>query len=123
MLPQNKAQYKTAIVVVVVFCFGHTHSMKKFPGQGLNLYHSSDPSYRSDNAESLNQLSHQGTLSLLFKYISFMTEILVKVIKNYKWSREIFCKSDDPPNKGFLQFYFPSVKQFLDWFCSLENYQ
>ena len=30
--------------------FGHTHSMTKFPGQRLNLCHSSDPSQSNNNA-------------------------------------------------------------------------
>ena len=32
------------------FIFGHTHSMQKFLGQGLNPCHSSDPGCCSDNA-------------------------------------------------------------------------
>ena len=35
------------------FFFGHTHSMWKFPGQGWNLYHSSNWSHSRDNAGSL----------------------------------------------------------------------
>ena len=33
--------------------FGHTHSLRKFPGQGLKLYHSSNLSHCSDNARPL----------------------------------------------------------------------
>ena len=36
-----------------LFVFGHTHGMWKFPGQGLNPCHNSDPSCCSDNAGSL----------------------------------------------------------------------
>lgn len=33
---------------VLVFCFGHTRSMQRFPGQGSNLCHSSYQSHSSD---------------------------------------------------------------------------
>ena len=35
------------------FLFGHAHGMWKFPGQGSNLHHSSNPSCFSDNARPL----------------------------------------------------------------------
>ena len=37
----------------VCVCVCHTHSMRKFLGQGLNLCHSSNPSSYSDNIGSL----------------------------------------------------------------------
>ena len=35
-----------------LFVFHHAHGMQKFPGQGLNLHHGSNPSYSSDNTGS-----------------------------------------------------------------------
>ena len=34
--------------------FGHVHGMWKFLGQGLNLYHSSNPRHSGDNTDSLS---------------------------------------------------------------------
>jgi len=42
---------------VVTFFLGHVCGMWKFPGQGLNLCHSSDLSYSSDNTGSLTHLA------------------------------------------------------------------
>ena len=36
-----------------VIFFGCTHSMQKFPGQGVNPCYSSNPSHSSDNSRSL----------------------------------------------------------------------
>ena len=37
----------------ILFIFIHVYGMQKFPGQGLNLCHSSDLNHSSDNAKSL----------------------------------------------------------------------
>ena len=37
------------------YFFGHTHSMRKFPGQGSNPSHRSNPSHSSDNTRSFNR--------------------------------------------------------------------
>ena len=50
------------------FLFGHIHGMWKFPGKGLNLYHSSDPSHWGDNTGSL---TCQATIVLPRSQISF----------------------------------------------------
>ena len=52
----------------------HTHGMLKFPGQGLNSHHSSNPSCSSDNAGSL---THWAT-TRLWK-IHFKLGFLVRV--------------------------------------------
>ena len=53
------------------FFFGCAHSMWKFPGQGLNLRHSSDPSCRSDNnAGSLTRCTAREILQVLFTQIN-----------------------------------------------------
>ena len=38
------------ILCLVLYFFGHTHGMRKFLGQGLNLCHSSNLSHSRDNA-------------------------------------------------------------------------
>ena len=37
---------------LLFFFFGHALGMQKFPGQGSNPHHSSDPNYSNDNAGS-----------------------------------------------------------------------
>ena len=53
------------------FFFGHTHGMWKFPGQGSNPQHGSDPNHRY---EILNLLHHQRipffSLEDVYTYIS-----------------------------------------------------
>ena len=44
-----------------IFLFWLHHGVPKFPGQGLNLQHSSNPSYCSDNCWILTPLNPQGT--------------------------------------------------------------
>ena len=43
--------------LVCFWFFGFAPGMGKFPGQGLNLCHSSDPSHSSENAKSLTPIS------------------------------------------------------------------
>ena len=51
---QMKYEYlPTALQNSSYFFFGHTCSIWKFPGQGLNPCHSSNPSCYSENARSL----------------------------------------------------------------------
>lgn len=59
--------------------FGCTHGIHKFPGQGSNLGHSSDPSCYSDNTWILNPLSHKGTPPISF----YATLALVQVGPGY----------------------------------------
>ena len=55
--------------LTLFFFFGHYHHMCKFPGQGLNLYHS------SDNAKSLTPCATtELCLSFSLKDISFHYE-------------------------------------------------
>ena len=42
-----------SLIFVFCFLFDYTHDRQKFPGQGLNLHHSSDQSRSSDKAKSL----------------------------------------------------------------------
>ena len=56
--------FSSIYTVFVLFCFGHTCSIKKFPGQGSNLPHSRDPSYSSDNVGSL---THGATMERQLK--------------------------------------------------------
>ena len=58
--------------------FGHTHGTWKFPGQGLNPIHSSNPSRCSDNNGSL---IHWATteLSFVFEVMFFWQEDHMKV--------------------------------------------
>ena len=46
--------------------FGCAHGMWKFPGQGSNPCHSSDPSCCSDNSQILNLLYHKRTPRMRF---------------------------------------------------------
>ena len=48
----------TLLIWLFYFIFGCTCSMQKFPGQGSNLHHSSDPNHSSYNARSI---THQAT--------------------------------------------------------------
>ena len=47
-------------------CFGHTHSLCKYPGQGSNGCHSSDPSHCSDSAKSLTHCTTRELQQVLF---------------------------------------------------------
>lgn len=49
--------------------FGHTHSMRKFPGQRSNPYHRSDLSFSSDTSRSLTHSATRERLSTLFHLI------------------------------------------------------
>ena len=54
------------------FLSSHTHGMPKFPGQGLNPYHSSHPSHSNDKTRSLTNWATR--------------ELLCKVLTSYvKW--------------------------------------
>ena len=60
-----------------IFFFGCAHSMWKFPGQGLNLRHSRDPSGHSDNNDgSLTRCTAREILQVLFTQINniYITE-------------------------------------------------
>ena len=61
---------KTNIYHAVLFFFflDHTHGMWKFPGQGLNLRHSSNQSYSSDNTGSLTHWAKRELPPNLLKY-------------------------------------------------------
>ena len=55
--------HKVKIISVVSFLFGFAGSMWKFPGQRLKPCHSSDPTYCSDNAGSLNHFKRTPVVS------------------------------------------------------------
>ena len=56
------------LVFISLIFFGHTCGMWKFPGQGLNSCHSSNPSCFSDNARSLtHSASGEPPSPLVFK--------------------------------------------------------
>ena len=46
-------RWKLVGIKEAIFFFSRVHGMRKFPGQGLNLCHSSNPSHSSDNARPL----------------------------------------------------------------------
>ena len=52
---QQKQKIKSVehSAVLFLFLFGCVHGMWRFPGQGLNPYHSTDPSHSSGSAGSL----------------------------------------------------------------------
>ena len=52
----------------LLFFFGHACGMWEFLGQGLNLHHSSDLSFCSDNAEPLTYCVTRELLELSFYY-------------------------------------------------------
>ena len=41
------------LLLLLLFSFGLSQGMRKFPGQGLNLNHINNQSHSSDNAKSL----------------------------------------------------------------------
>ena len=45
--------HKIAYLLLLFCLFGHAHGIWKFPGEGLNLCHSGNPSHSCDNARSL----------------------------------------------------------------------
>ena len=47
------------------FFFAHAFGIQKFPGEGLNLHHSNDPSHSSNNTGSLTTRP-QGNFSIYF---------------------------------------------------------
>ena len=57
--------YAKKLNFYLIFC-GHAHGMWKFPGQGLNLYHSSDLSHCGDNAGSLTTTPPGKSPDILF---------------------------------------------------------
>ena len=56
LMPPQKLETPQRVSAKFLFCFGHTHSMQKFLGQGLNLCHS------SDNTGSLTERPVMGKL-------------------------------------------------------------
>ena len=59
------------------FFFGHGHSMWKFPGQGSNPYHISDPSHCSDDTRSLTCCATRELLKyILSKYKCYGIQII-----------------------------------------------
>ena len=54
-----------------LFLFGCVCSTWKFPGQGLNPCHSSDPSHCSDNARSLIYCVTRELSFRVFEYMTF----------------------------------------------------
>ena len=50
------------------FLCGHTHCMRKFPGQGSNPHHSSNPSHRSDNTGSLTH-GPPGNSGIIYSFV------------------------------------------------------
>ena len=73
-----------AVLLLLCCCFGHTWSMWKFPGQGSNPSHSSDPSHCRDNAGSLTRYT-TWDLNALFVWQShtvLVTVALQEVLKS-----------------------------------------
>ena len=66
-----------------VYFFGHTHNMQKFPGQGSNLSHSSNPSHCSDNN---GYLTHWATQELLNS--KSKTDEKLHFLSSLKWPKE-----------------------------------
>ena len=66
---KNSLVFVVVVVVVVEFLFGHVLSMRKFPGQGLNLQHSSDPGCCSDNTRFLTHCATKELQKILIAYI------------------------------------------------------
>ena len=64
----------------VIFFFGHTHSMQKFPGLGSNPSHSSDLSSCSDNTRSLTGCT-TGEL-LIFDFYICLEFSQIEVFRN-----------------------------------------
>ena len=65
---REKSKPESSLLLFLLF-FGHACGMQKFPVQGLNLCHSSNPSHCSDNTGP-NTVSQENSKSALFKKIN-----------------------------------------------------
>ena len=64
------------LVCRVIFpLFGHTHDIWKFPGQGKNPHHSSNPSHSTDNAGSLTPRATRELQSILVFCVKKLSQI------------------------------------------------
>ena len=72
MPPYHESYPPSSFGLHSTFIFGCTHSVWKFPGQGLNPRHNSGPSCCRDNARFLTGCTTRELLSLLFKIKSLL---------------------------------------------------
>ena len=80
-------------VVVIVAVLGCTHSLWKFPGQGLNTCHSSDLSHSSDNTRSLTHWAIRERLAACFVvclFCCFVSYIFMATLPAHgcSWARD-----------------------------------
>ena len=74
--PRVYSLYSTVLYLFIYF--GHTGGRQKFPGQGSNLHHSSNPSHTSNNAGSLTWSATRelhGVFCFLFWYFTSLDPI------------------------------------------------
>ena len=67
--------------VPLCVCVGHAHGMWKFPGQGSNPGHSSDPRCCSDNTASLTHCTTGELLNVLLLSLNVQSRMWGKIVE------------------------------------------
>ena len=97
------------LILSVSFSFGHTHGMFKFPGQGLNLCHSSNPRCCCDNTRSLTHCATRELVIFCFLALYFAT-LQNSLISSriFFFFLEIYCVIISTSNRDSYIFFFPN---------------
>ena len=97
--------FSCGIKKVIFFPLAAPLALQKFPGQGSNLYHSSDPSRCSDNTGSLTCCTPRERL----KKVIFIDDVKLLL---YDHSSILYCKIKKKMLSFSSCYYFLSIQLF-----------
>ena len=107
------------LFIYLFLMFGCTRCRWKFPGQGLNLYHSSDPSHSDDNITSLSCCSTRELQNIpAFKCepLGMCAFLLWKCLSGFRNGQRLFCISCGG-QVGFDRFWWETISwRKWSWF-------
>ena len=95
----NSASFHLYVELRIFFC--HAHGMCKFPGQGMNLHHSSNQSHCSDNARSLTCCATGELLEIFF----FKWTVITKQKQMHRYTEKMCGSQRREGGGGGIQRY------------------